>query len=88
MTITLRCQGEYDKGYAAGRASRDAEIEALRADAERYRWLRNQELDDPEIFIGIDSPSFPNRWALGHEDAAKIDQAIDAARAAQEKQDD
>ena len=28
--------------YAAGRASRDAEVEALRADAERYRHLRSQ----------------------------------------------
>lgn len=27
-------------GYRAAHASRDAEVEALRKDAERYRWLR------------------------------------------------
>lgn len=55
-----------------------AERDALRADAERYRWLRDRS-EDPDIFIGVDSPSYPNRWALIGDMA---DKAIDAARAA------
>ncbi len=41
MTPQFAFSQGYSQGYAAGRASRDAEVEALRADAERYRWLLN-----------------------------------------------
>jgi hypothetical protein len=61
-----------------------AEVEALRADAERYRYLRHDAL----MFGYDDSRASP--WAVigtCHEDAtpsawAELDAAIDAARAA------
>ena len=46
-------------------------------DAERYRWLRRgPEASDGELYIGVDSDKFKNRWAL---EACEADAAIDAA---------
>ena len=58
------------------------EVAGLREDAQRYRWLRSQELDDPEIWIAVDSAKIPGRWALGGDDPRGCDAAIDAARKA------
>lgn len=58
--------------YHAAHASRDAEVEALRKDAERYRWLVENCSSNGglgvEIFIGNDAP-----------DAIDLAAAIDAA---------
>ena len=59
------------------------EIEALRADAERYRWLRKQNI--------VDWDAFP--WAKGYEHPDEVldsqqmmlDAAIDAARSKEAK---
>ena len=57
-----------------------AEVEALMADAKRYRWLRNEVLQDgeinEEIHVAVDSESWPDKWALV---GADLDKAIDAA---------
>lgn len=45
-------------------------------DAARYRWLRHEVDDIGDLYVGIDSPAYPNRWALTGEEA---DAAIDAA---------
>lgn len=55
------------------------EVEALRADAERYRWLRDRKrlvdgAEDGGLYVGIESADL---WGLAGEDA---DAAIDAAR--------
>lgn len=60
-------------------AELEAENSLLRVDAARYRYLRGQKLDDPTIYIGVDSIDFPKRWALGAGDELKVDAAIDAA---------
>lgn len=57
-----------------------AEAEALRKDAERYRWLRARPLDDDEIYIAVDSAKYPNRWGLGGDDPNGCDAAIDATK--------
>ena len=54
--------------WQAAHASRDAEVEALKRDAERYRWLRD---------IG-DITWTPLRERMPHYD---VDKAIDAAMA-------
>lgn len=63
-----------------------AEVEALMADAKRYRWLRNEVLQDgeinEEIHVAVDSDSWPDKWALVGDD---LDKAIDAAIAKGEK---
>jgi|SRR6185312_7679417 len=56
--------------YQAAHASRDAEVEALRKDAERYRWLR----ENGDQMIGRDRGEGPE-WTYWDE----LDQAIDAA---------
>ena len=71
---------------AAGNPLALQELEALRKDAERYRWLRARPLDDDEIFISVDSDKFPNRWGLGGTDPGGCDAAIDAAMAAEAKE--
>lgn len=61
----------YQDAHKTGHASRDAEVEALKRDAERYRWLR--ELDGGAIY-----------HLLGACDGIyqeKVDAAIDAAMA-------
>jgi hypothetical protein len=55
-----------------------AERDALRADAERYRWLRNASIPDEQLHVHVDHPAWPNHWALIGED---LDTAIDAALA-------
>lgn len=63
--------------------AKDAEIAALKEDAERYRWLRDPkrcEALGKEPYVGIeDDDEHPNHWALIGE---KADAAIDSARAA------
>lgn len=62
---------------AAGAVEQPApEIEQLRKDAERYRWLRHEVGDIGSLYVGIDSHAYPNRWALTGEEA---DSAIDDA---------
>lgn len=58
-----------------------AEIERLRKDAERYRWLRAQMKPAtkraPRLYIAVNDPvNWMEYWALGLDDA---DAAIDAA---------
>jgi len=71
--------------FAAGAASRDSEIEALRADAARYRWLR-----DHVIFGYPSSEGSSNKAAYlvvtgyGYRERKNLtDQAVDAASAAE-----
>ena len=52
-------------------AAFDAEVEALRKDAERYRWLR----EGNELMVN-DPSRLPREWYLGNH----LDAAIDAAR--------
>lgn len=72
----------YEVGQAPLQA-KDAEIAALKEDAERYRWLRDPkrcEALGKEPYVGIeDDDEHPNHWALIGE---KADAAIDSARAA------
>lgn len=77
----------YADGLAAGAASRDDEIAALRADAARYRWLR-----DHVIFGYPSSEGSSNKDAYlvvtgyGCKKSKKLtDLAIDAAIAAEGK---
>ena len=60
------------------------DVAEVRKDAERYRFLRNtdkQDLNNCELFIGVDSADYPGHWALQgpHADKA-IDAAIGAAK--------
>lgn len=57
------------------------ERDSLKADADRYRWLRARPLDDDEIYIAVDSVNVMGRWGLGGDDPDLCDAAIDAARA-------
>lgn len=61
-----------------------AEVEALQADAERYRWLRETSKKRPEFYSGDEA------WMVSQDHGngtgsnyfgEKIDAAIDAARA-------
>jgi len=85
ITISLFTTEMMDAAYQAGAASRDGEIEALRADALRYRWLRNH-----VIFGYPSSEGSSNKDAYlvvtgyGCKKSKKLtDQAIDAAIAAE-----
>ena len=59
-------------------AERDELVEMAR----RYAWLRDSVLVDGEInaslFVHVDSPEWPDRWALVGEE---LDAAIDATMA-------
>ncbi|WP_241043709.1 hypothetical protein [Achromobacter xylosoxidans] len=61
-----------------------AERDQLVAMARRYAWLRDGVLVDGEVndslYVRIDSPDWPNRWALV---GVELDHAIDAAMAAE-----
>lgn len=61
-----------------------AERDALVAMARRYAWLRDGVLVDGEVndslYVHVDSPDWPNRWALV---GVELDHAIDAAMAAE-----
>lgn len=62
--------------WQAAHASRDAEVEALKRDAERYRWLREREdAHDGTPFICIFHGSF------GHWNREYADREIDDAMA-------
>ncbi len=57
-------------------------------DAARYRWLRNEVLVDGEVndslYVHVDSPEWPTRWALVGDE---LDTALDAVIAAQRQGD-
>ncbi|CUR70327.1 hypothetical protein [Achromobacter xylosoxidans] len=61
-----------------------AERDQLVAMARRYAWLRDGVLVDGEVndslYVRVDSPDWPNRWALVGEE---LDTATDAALAAE-----
>ena len=72
------------EAFVAGRASRDVEVEALRADAGRYRWIR------PALTRGgavEDSDELVTAFShLKHTPTeSEFDRAIDAAIAAKEE---
>jgi hypothetical protein len=63
------------------RAWTDAQIEALRKDAERYRWLRNTGHPDHESGIAV-SIEWTNSWGkscASYPYGAELDAAIDDA---------
>lgn len=57
-------------------------LEKAEKDAARYRWLRNGPLVDGEIceelYVAVDSPAWPGKWALIGSD---LDKAVDAMEA-------
>ena len=59
-----------------------AEVEALRADAERYRWLREQHWFDSPICVVV-NPKTQLLLGTHCPFGEKLDEKIDAARAAQ-----
>jgi len=77
----------YKAAFAAGAASRDGEVEELRANALRYQWLRDH------VIFGYPSSEGSNDKAAylvvtgyGYRESKKLtDQAIDAVRAAEGK---
>lgn len=75
---TFKKYEELVEATAAATASHAAEVEAMRADAERYRWLRDS---------GKYSPAWSGGgWGLAmgahRYSASELDGAVDAARAA------
>jgi len=63
-------------GYRLGYASRDAEVEALKRDAERYQALRLAFAEDDEVFIEKITDALRGRDCT----AAEFDAAVDTAR--------
>lgn len=66
----------------ADRQRLQAEVEALRQDAERYRWIRNEadpDMDEPYITRHVcgEWGKWRNTWETG----STADECIDAARA-------
>ncbi|MNQ14487.1 hypothetical protein D3C85_274390 [compost metagenome] len=60
--------------HASGESAKlRAEVEALRKDAERYRWLRECDYLEGDAFSSI------NEWIWGSGDFSEITEAIDAA---------
>jgi len=57
-------------------------VEKAEKDAGRYQWLRNGPLVDGEIceelYVAVDSPAWPGKWALVGSD---LDKAVDAMEA-------
>ena len=74
-TLTQQC-----KGFRADVEKLEAEVAALRADAERYRWMKAEVKRIPPgwALIGWDAAVDAARKELAEQDAA-----VDAARAAQ-----
>lgn len=68
--MKMECDPQWVLDLAAERDKLRAEVEALRKDAERYRWIK--ECDHEEVDIVIENPS------------DDLDSAIDAAMAAKE----
>ena len=77
---TSETSGEWD-AWQAAIASQAAELEAMRADAERYRWLRQQHWYEAALCVVVNPK---NAVKLGHDcpSLERLDAAIDAARAA------
>jgi hypothetical protein len=67
-TLTQQC-----KGFRADVEKLEAEVEALRADAERYRWLRD----------GSNPPWVMQMLERYADNGSDFDAEVDAARAAQ-----
>ena len=77
----LQTAGEYMEALAGARdliAAQQVEIEQLRKDAERYRWLREQD-DSSEVFCMYGRNS--NWGACGHCEiyGELLDETVDAA---------
>ena len=76
IVALIGCVEEATSEIEALRRERDG----LRADAVRYRWLREKARtgeDAPDgLYIGVDSVKYPGKWALYEKHA---DKAIDAA---------
>lgn len=74
----------WGEGVTISRAERD-QLVALARDGMRYRWLRNEVLVDGEVndslYVHVDSPDWPTRWALVGEE---LDAALDAVMAKEE----
>ena len=71
--------GHYEARHAAAELAlkADAELDALRKDAARYRWLRD---NTGEITTSAFQDLYFDGGVGNKEDAAKLDAAIDAAR--------
>jgi hypothetical protein len=75
----MKLLADLDRGYAAEMEverlrSRLAETEALRKDAERYRWLR---IPENGVSVTIADKDDPETWY--EYDSLRLDAAIDAA---------
>ena len=74
----------FGESVSLSRAERD-QLVALARDGMRYRWLRNEVLVDGEVndslYVHVDSPDWPTRWALVGEE---LDAALDAVMAKEE----
>lgn len=65
-------------GRDEARAALQSHVDAIEADAARYRWLRKARLwTSGTLYIGVDSAVYRNKWALDGDEA---DVAIDTAR--------
>jgi hypothetical protein len=60
-------------------AALEAEVQALREDAERYRWLRAQRWDKSNLAV-VCHPKQSARLGFDCPSAERLDSAIDAAR--------
>lgn len=73
---------EYERRKAV-QAERDAallQVEAMRGDAERYRWLREQEAERGLSVVNISGwERAATCWATTYPDPESLDAAIDAA---------
>ena len=77
--LHARAMVEQERELAEARA----EVERLRVDAERYRWLRDCTFDkgsneiDERLYVACDDDLYRGKWALHGRD---LDAAIDAAQ--------
>ena len=72
-TLTQQC-----KGFRADVEKLEAEVEALRADAERYRWLREQHWNDSPMCV-VMNPRACVKLGSDCPSDERLDAAIDAA---------
>jgi len=78
---SLRRSIDNEVALRADRAAARAEAEALRKDAERYRWLRNDSLGQWEHPIVVSQARTPHKVLyVGPLCRAELDAAVDAAR--------
>lgn len=76
-----RCEVQFSKGVASNIEEAANEIEQLRADAARYRYLRDRPEDsigEGGLFAGMTPPTGAGGYILTEED---LDAAIDKALA-------